>query len=209
MPQHKIISTQPSITSESQELIPVNKENEANNENTPLEVREITYHYQGNKTRTRTNSEIPEWVQEANGQNLVRPKQGEIVLVSKRYSSLDEARTELRPIANSLIHDELAKAYPAMRRTSLSIENFLNDIILAQECEITWPFEVRDFSGEVKQLAWKLDISESTKKQLYAQWQTGARQERLAILGAGLGALTLLFGAGAVVARRRSHRRVA
>ncbi len=193
----------------SDDLIPVAKKEEEGIDKGPLAIREVTHHFQGtNGTRTQTLSEIPDWVEEANGQNLVRPKQGEIVLISKRYSSLNEARTELKPLANSLIQSELARSFPDMRGTSFSVENFLNSKVLEQECEITWPFKVREFTGEMKQLAWKLDISESTKKRLYAQWQDSARQERLAILGTGLGLLTLFFGAGAIVARRRDSSRL-
>ncbi|QDT32744.1 hypothetical protein [Thalassoglobus polymorphus] len=197
------------VSTAADDLIPVNEENEQGNEEGPLAIREITHRYQGTTgTRSQTLSEIPAWVEEANGQNLVRPKQGEIVLVSKRYSSLDEAKLELKPIANSLIQSELARTYPEMRGTTFSVESFLSSKILEQECEIIWPFKVREFTGEMKQLAWKLDISESTKRKLYAHWQNGARQDRLAILGTGLGLLTLFFGAGAIVARRRDSNRV-
>ena len=131
------------------------------------------------------------------------------MLTSKRYTSVEEATAELRPLAGSMLTDFIAKTYPQMRISSVDPALIEELGLLQKSCQVTWPLQVGEFTQEMQQLVWKLDISQEAQLKIHHRWQQQETSDRLAILGGGLGGLTLLFGAGALLTRRREEKKTA
>lgn len=175
-------------------------------EATPLKVRESRYSYSnGTNVTTKNVSRIPNWAEEAMSNNVIRPDENEIVITSKRYSSIVEAETELKGIASALITDYIVGIYPEMRESWIDASEIKRLGILEHSCEITWPFQVGEFSDEVYQVSWQLDITRNIQEKLYSNWQQEQLTHRLAIVGGGFGLLTLVFGVGAVLTRGKEQ----
>lgn len=174
----------------------------------PLRTREVVY-YKHSKREINTSDRLPEWVAEANGESTLSRQKNEIILTSKRYTTVEEAASELRPLASSTLTDFIAKTYPEMRTSSVD-PGLIEELgLLQKSCQVTWPLQVGEFTQEMQQLVWKLDISDAAKQKLHHHWQQQETSDRLAILGGGLGGLTLLFGAGALLTRRREEKKTA
>ncbi len=190
-------------------LIPVGVDEAVeDSEAKPLRTREVVY-VGGNKRTINSSDVVPEWVAEANGENILSRQKNHIILTSKRYTTVEEALAELRPLATSMVTDFMTKVYPEMRTSSMDPVYLEHMAILQKSCQVTWPLQVGEFTQEMQQVVWKLDISEEAQQKLHHHWQQQETSDRLAILGGGLGGLTLLFGAGAMLTRRREEKKAA
>ena len=150
-------------------------------------------------------NKIPNWVDEALTENVFRPDENEIVITSKRYSSLQEAEAELNKIAEMLVTDYIVGIYPEMRESWIDAEEIRRLGILEKSCEITWPFQVGEFKDTVYQVTWQLDVTSRIQNDLHDSWQRDSISQRLVYLGGGFGLITLIFGIGAVVTRGKKQ----
>lgn len=172
----------------------------------PLKIRESRYDYSGGiSVSTKGLNRIPRWAEEAMSEAIIRPDENEIVITSKRYSSIQEAEAELKKISEVMVSDYIVRAYPEMRESRITAEEIKQLGMLEHSCEITWPFQVGEFSDEVYQVAWQLDVTREIQEKLYSAWQQQQLTHRLAIVGGGFGLLTLMFGVGAVVTRGKDQ----
>ncbi|MDB4439688.1 hypothetical protein N9153_02060 [Planctomicrobium sp.] len=187
--------------------IPVDKEeNEEDGTVKPLQILERDYDFShGTSISSKSVNKIPNWVDEALTENVFRPDENEIVITSKRYSSLQEAEAELNKIAEMLVTDYIVGIYPEMRESWIDAEEIRRLGILEKSCEITWPFQVGEFKDTVYQVTWQLDVTSRIQNDLHDSWQRDSISQRLVYLGGGFGLITLIFGIGAVVTRGKKQ----
>lgn len=172
---------------------------------TPIQIREIRF--DPHTTTTSTIDQFPQWVIDAKDERISKTKPGSITLTSQRFSTIEEALKQLRPQAAALIVESFRDSHPEVQHFQVSEEPLDRLRILDRVCEITWPFQVGEFEDQVYQLVWHLNLDQSTHQKLYTIWRQDQLSHRLTILGGGLAGLTLIFGVGALVARRRENLR--
>lgn len=187
--------------------IPVGEdENEADATSKPLQILERDYDFSnGTSISSKSVNRIPNWVEEALTEHVFRPDENEIVITSKRYSSIKEAEAELNKIAEMLVTDYVVGIYPEMRESWIDAEQIRRLGILEKSCEITWPFQVGEFKDKVYQVTWQLDVTSRIQHDLHDKWQRNSISQRLVYLGGGFGLVTLIFGIGAIVTRGKEQ----
>lgn len=178
-------------------------EAETPGQGTPLDIREVEYKA-GAPDRSTSMEQMPGWVTSAQGEDVINLETGEFVLFSERFSTVAEAEAQLWAKVSQVIRDDIHHHLPETRHYDFSQQAIKELEIRVRTCEIVWPLHVGEFEEEVHQVVWKLRVNENDRSRLYAMWQSEERLSRLAILAAGLGILTIIFGAGAVMSRRRA-----
>ncbi|WP_146510939.1 hypothetical protein [Thalassoglobus neptunius] len=175
-----------------------------------LEPKKIVrIEYTGLTGHSEILDEMPEWTANTSRNRQVVPVDDEILLTSKRYSTVDEAERELWPKATSLVQKYVRENSPEMDQTIVTKNALLDAAALKEVIIVTWPFEVDGLSSEVYQVHWKLNFDEGVRETLHQHWSRHEVAERLWLLGGGVGVLTLLLGTGATIARFRERRHVA
>lgn len=186
--------------------IPIEEEEAANPAVKPLQILERDYDFtHGTSISSKSVNRIPNWVEEALTEHVFRPDENEIVITSKRYSSIKEAEAELNKIAEMLVTDYVVGIYPEMRESWIDAEQIRRLGILEKSCEITWPFQVGEFKDKVYQVTWQLDVTSRIQHDLHDKWQRNSISQRLVYLGGGFGLVTLIFGIGAIVTRGKEQ----
>ena len=152
-------------------------------------------------------NELPNWVKNSNGKPLIVPARDEIILHSKRYATIEEAESELWPIAVSFVSEYLTRAYPEMKNYAHDPMIIKNSGVLDQAIQVAYPLP--GFDEQVYQVHWKLTADENIKEHVYAHWKKDEVTQRLFLLGGGIGVVTLLCGVGAVASRHRERKTAA
>ena len=180
-------------------------EAESPGQGTPLDIREVQFETD-TPARATSLEQMPDWVTSAHGEDVINLETGEFVLFSERFSTVAEAEAQLWAKVSQVLRDDLHHHLPETRNYDFTQQAIKGLGIRVRSCEIVWPLQVGEFEEEVHQLVWKLRVKVEDRSRLYKMWQSEERLSRLAILAAGVGILTLIFGAGAVVSRRRADR---
>lgn len=152
-----------------------------------------------------TGDALPKWVVEANGKTV---RDGEeLIVTSSLYSTPQEAEAELQAATNLLLRQIAAEqfAFPVSHSEDMTLAyiDLLEQEILQESCIMKWPFQIGEVEDEIYQVAWKLELGERQQQVFHERWRDHELRDRLFWLGGGLAGLTTLFGAGAVITRRR------
>lgn len=167
----------------------------------PRAINETVYHGSGRLVSEKTLEKLPVWVTQP-----VEPQadaREQLILHSQRFATLDEARAQLWPQLRGRMVSELAARHPELAGWSPTLDEVRAAGVIRKECNVTWPLTVGGFTENVYQVHWQAELTEAICDQLYASIRPAIVRQRLAILAAGLGGVTVLFAAGAFFFHRR------
>lgn len=172
---------------------------------TPLSIRETLYRPDGSTLSREGILEIPAWVPAEStierSRDLV-----DLSLSSQRFATTAEAREQLwksvlRPELIAFLNEHSS----GISLDSLTFEDAQKLGIIKREVDVTYPLEVGGFVEQVHQVHWQVQLDRHTRDLVQQTWKPAIVRKRLALLATVLGGMTLLFGAGALVSRRRRH----
>lgn len=143
----------------------------------------------------------PEWTQPS------ETKTGDvtqIVLSSKQYSTIDEARAELAITARKLLGDDFQQYF---RVSPSGLGELSADTVklraVRREYVETVERDFGNFFAPMHRVWWQLELSPAVRSELYAEWKIGAKKARAATVAGTLLAATTLFAGLSLFNRRR------
>ena len=150
---------------------------------------------------TSNRAPAPDWIRAGDQTNGdVR----QVVLSSKLWSTAAEATEELRPVAAGLVRADFQSRHE--NRFGGSSHRFLTDERILHSAVKKRYFELVDqdfgaFSAPMYRLWLQVEISPVVRTELYPAWKSGVVGDRIIVLGAFLGILTLAANALALFTR--------
>jgi hypothetical protein len=163
------------------------------------EIIEKVFHDSGKLTSQKSLQKVPEWTQQTD--LIVDQGQEEFVVTSQRFATIEEARTAAWSSLASRLASPLQKSSPEVPAWTPTLDQIREAGIIKRECEISWPIEVGDFTEQVHQVCWQVELSPQSAALLNVAHRPVIVRQRVTSLAVVLGALTLLLGASAVLLR--------
>lgn len=128
-----------------------------------------------------------------------------LVLSSKQYATLEEARQELASAAKSMLADDSLRIFHTdmMRQLqSLSVSQ-LRSLAVKQEHAETTPTDFGNFTAPMHRVWWQVELSPEVRTKLRAIWKEQTQDQRTWTVAGTLGGITALFAGLSLLTRRR------
>ncbi len=127
-----------------------------------------------------------------------------IILISKQYSTAEEARLEVAAAALKLLVDDFEKIY------GVSAENLkylpvdtLKTTAVKQEHVETVDRDFGNFTAPMHRVWWQVELSPIVRTTLHPLWKSGVQEQRVLIVGGGLLAATVCLAGISLYSHRR------
>lgn len=168
---------------------------------TPLAIRVVTRNSSGVVISGGNVSDIPEWVLNHSRSGHPQWNSQSTVLMSQRFSTLEEARQQNLSQLLMLLRRELHGEFPLFLHKGLTVKDLEQSGIIRQECEILWPIKIGEFEETVHELYWQIDLNTKSKEQLLAACRPVVVKARLIRLTGVVILASLIFTAAAIYFR--------
>jgi hypothetical protein len=140
--------------------------------------------------------ELPEW---ARGETVDDRElrqgvhQNPVVLVSDEWSSVEESERQLEKMAVRALEDQVRMERGSSFQWRPSKEFVHQSGSIQQRFVQQTSLKVGEFEPSMYRCYWQVAATPHVSNLAYEQWKASEVEERLAVLGGGAGALTLLF----------------
>jgi hypothetical protein len=165
----------------------------------PIEILEKVYHDSGKLISQKSLQKVPEWTQEP-ATSLDHGSE-QFLVTSQRFATIEEARAAASQALVSQLPSRMRNYSAELPEWMPTLEQIRAAGIIQRECEMTWPIEVGGFTEQVHQVCWQVALSAQSVSALNAAHRPILVQQRITVLAVALGAVTLLFGASALLLR--------
>jgi len=144
--------------------------------------------------------ELPEWIrnQEAEINHIDR---NPAVLASEQWSSVQESEIQMEELAAAAVAHQLRQFRPGLSGWNPDKSFIHQSGAIRQRFVEQTSLKVGDFESPMYRAYWQVAVTPQASDLAFAQWKAETVERRVIWLGAGAGALTLLFAAIAAALR--------
>lgn len=128
----------------------------------------------------------------------------QIVLSSKQFSTLDEARNDIAATARNLLAKDFESVYhtPAETLRQLPLKT-LTDVAVKQEHVETVERDFGSFFAPMHRVWWQVEVSPDVRTNLHPVWKAAVQEQRTITVAGTLAAATVAFAGLSLLTRRR------
>ncbi len=173
---------------------------EAEEEQIPPVSAESTSPAAGHEDRT-ISAAPPEWTLAG---EVRHGDVRQIVLSSKQFSTLDEARNDIAATARNLLAKDFENVYhtPAETLRQLPLKT-LTDVAVKQEHVETVERDFGSFFAPMHRVWWQVEVSPDVRTNLHPVWKAAVQEQRTITVAGTLAAATVAFAGLSLLTRPR------
>jgi hypothetical protein len=150
-------------------------------------------------------TDLPGWIEDGTVEDTVNGIRQQ-VLISDQWATVEEADAQLTSVAAAELSRYLADEHPQAAGWLPDANAIVQSGAVTRRVHETSTLPIGEFNPPLYRVYWRLELTPTVREQLLESWRPFAVSQRLSWLGAGLGAVILLFAALAAILRFRSAR---
>jgi hypothetical protein len=148
-------------------------------------------------------ADLPDWINDGTVEDTVNGIRHQ-VLVSDQWATVEEADAQLTSVAAAELSQYLADEHPQAAGWLPDANAIVQSGAVTRRVHETSTLPIGEFNPPLYRVYWQLELTPAVREQLLESWRPFAVSQRLSWLGAGLGAVILLFAALAAILRFRN-----